>query len=174
MDPSFESSLTVLLLNALVSCPPLSCSPAWSSNSSPPRSCLMWRCPGHGSRSLFRYPPILGYPFPRTAFVYLPSSRHVPSFGFTHNLSSQEWWFHVFTESYLKTILEFGLEEDVRDGGERVGQGVRSERSRRAACGGLVVSSCFVLSRLERRGPWAAEMSDCGSRWERASGVCCA
>lgn len=81
----------------------------------------MWRYPGQVSRYLFRDPPTLGYPSHRTAVVFLPSSRHVPAFGFTHNLSSQEWWFHVFTESYLKTILEFGLKEDVRDSGERVG-----------------------------------------------------
>lgn len=46
-------------------------------------------------------------------FIFGGSSKHVPAFGLSHNLTSKQWWFHVFCESYLKTILEFGLEEDV-------------------------------------------------------------
>jgi len=44
---------------------------------------------------------------------FLPRSFHLPCFGATQNVSSWDWWFHVFTASYLKTMNEFYMEEDV-------------------------------------------------------------
>lgn len=40
-------------------------------------------------------------------------SFHIPCYGAHQNISSWDWWFHVFTVSYLKTMNEFYMDEDV-------------------------------------------------------------
>lgn len=40
-------------------------------------------------------------------------SFHIPCYGVHENISSWDWWFHVFTTAYLKTMNEFYMEEDV-------------------------------------------------------------
>lgn len=47
-------------------------------------------------------------------FSRLPSrSFHIPCYGAHENISSWDWWFHVFTTAYIKTMNEFYMEEDV-------------------------------------------------------------
>lgn len=43
----------------------------------------------------------------------------MPCFGAHAGISSWAWWFHVFTDAYIKTINEFNMDEDVSydDGG---------------------------------------------------------
>lgn len=37
----------------------------------------------------------------------------MPCYGANINISSWDWWFHVFCTSYLKTMNEFYMEEEV-------------------------------------------------------------
>ncbi|CAM9940319.1 unnamed protein product, partial [Hapterophycus canaliculatus] len=41
------------------------------------------------------------------------ASFHIPCYGAHENISTWEWWFHVFTDAYLKTINEFYMDEDI-------------------------------------------------------------
>ena len=47
--------------------------------------------------------------------VTLPHHRsfQIPCFGAQENISSWDWWFHVFTETYLNTINDYFMDEDV-------------------------------------------------------------
>ena len=38
---------------------------------------------------------------------------HMPCFGQRLNVSSWEWWFHVYTDTYLKTMLDYDMPEEV-------------------------------------------------------------
>lgn len=40
---------------------------------------------------------------------------HMPYFGKALNLTSWDWWFHVFTDTYIKTMLDYDLPEEARD-----------------------------------------------------------
>lgn len=40
---------------------------------------------------------------------------HMPYFGKALNLTSWDWWFHVFTDTYIKTMLDYDLPEEVRE-----------------------------------------------------------
>lgn len=39
---------------------------------------------------------------------------HMPCFGKALNLTSWDWWFHVFTDTYIKTMLDYDLPEEAR------------------------------------------------------------
>ncbi|CAB1104691.1 unnamed protein product [Ectocarpus sp. CCAP 1310/34] len=41
------------------------------------------------------------------------AAYHIPCYGAHENMSSWDWWFHVFTDAYLKTINEFYMDEDI-------------------------------------------------------------
>lgn len=47
------------------------------------------------------------------SFFYENRAYHIPCYGAHENMSSWDWWFHVFTDAYLKTINEFYMDEDV-------------------------------------------------------------
>ncbi|CAN0399141.1 unnamed protein product [Ascophyllum nodosum] len=38
---------------------------------------------------------------------------HMPCFGQRLNVSSWEWWFHVYTDTYLKTMLDYDMPEEL-------------------------------------------------------------
>lgn len=44
---------------------------------------------------------------------YQNTAEHVPVFGFYHNMTTQQWWFHVVCETYLTTILDFDLDQSL-------------------------------------------------------------